>query len=140
MSQIGVRDFLHTVGDADVGEELIQLVLDRGVGFSPTLTNIQAGWNFVEHPELLENPEIRAAFEPEAFARWNDPAVREQALVDPGLASRRARFARAPWGSSKRCRMLLSQWLWAPIVGRRAGTCQWVGGRTANCSYLSKPG
>ena len=95
LSQIGVRDFLHTVGDADVGEELIQLVLDRGVGFSPTLTNIQAGWNFVEHPELLENPEIRAAFEPEAFARWNDPAVREQALVDPGLASRRARFARA---------------------------------------------
>lgn len=40
-----------------------------------TLTNIHAGWYWAEHPEQLDDPEVRAAFEPEALARWSDPAL-----------------------------------------------------------------
>ncbi len=92
---VGVRDFLHTAQDSDVGPEFIEFCREHGVTFSPTLTNIEAGWHWVDHPEQLEQPEIRAAFEPEAFERWNDPGVREAVVADPGLAGRQARLERA---------------------------------------------
>ena len=90
--EVGVRDFLHTVEDAEVGPDLMQLMLDTGVTFSPTLTNIQASWYWAEHPELLDDPEIRAAFEPEALERWRDPVYREGVLTSDGLAGRQARL------------------------------------------------
>lgn len=57
-----------------------------------TLTNIHGGWYWAEHPEELDDPEIRAVFEPEVLARRSDPAVREEVLNDPGSAARRARL------------------------------------------------
>jgi len=89
----GVRDFLHTVGDIGDEAEFIKLCLDNGVAFSPTLTHIQASWDYAERPELLDDPEIRAAFEPEGLARWSDPKNREEALKN--VAERKARFQEA---------------------------------------------
>jgi imidazolonepropionase-like amidohydrolase len=89
---VGVKDFLHTVADTDIGPDFIKLCLDNGVTFSPTLTNSQATWNYAEHPELLDDPETRAAFDPDSLVIWQDPKKREEVLADAEFAGRKARF------------------------------------------------
>ena len=59
---------------AEPNEAFYRRCREIGCVFSPTLTNVHAGWYWAEHPERLADPEIRAAFEPEALARWSDPA------------------------------------------------------------------
>ncbi len=95
LAGIGVKDFLHTVSDTDIGPDFIKLCVDNGVTFSPTLTNAQAGWNYAEHPELLDDPALRAAFDAESLARWQDPKNRQEVLADPNFADRKARFQRS---------------------------------------------
>lgn len=95
LAGLGVRDFLHTVRDAEPDEAFYRRCREVGCVFSPTLTNVHAGWYWAEHPERLDDPEIRAAFEPEALARWSDPAVRDEVLNDPRLAGRKARLENA---------------------------------------------
>ena len=89
---VGLKDLLHTITDSEVGEEFLQLCLTSGVTFSPTLTNVHSGWIWAEYPELLEDPEIRASFEPEAYARWSDPEGREKVLASPNIKARQARL------------------------------------------------
>ncbi len=91
---VGVRDFLHTVTDTEVSEEFLQLCLDSGVTFSPTLTNVHSGSIWAEHPELLEDPEIHASFEPETYAQWTDAAYREEWMARPNFEARKARLQR----------------------------------------------
>jgi imidazolonepropionase-like amidohydrolase len=95
LAGLGVKDFLHTVRDQDAGAAFIRYCLDQGVTFTPTLANTQGGWNFAEHPELLEDAAIRAAFDADSLARWKDPAGREEVLTSPRLAGRKADFARS---------------------------------------------
>ncbi len=95
LANLGVRDFLHTVRDTEPDQEFIDRCREIDCVFSPTLTNIHAGWYWAEHPEALDDPEVRAAFEPEALARWSDPDVRAEVLDDPGLADRKARLENA---------------------------------------------
>lgn len=95
LAGIGVTDFLHTVRDTEPGPAFFERCREIGAVFSPTLTNIHAGWLWAERPELLEDPEIRAAFEPEALVRWADPEYRAGVLEGPGLANRRARLESA---------------------------------------------
>jgi imidazolonepropionase-like amidohydrolase len=92
---LGVRDFLHTVEDAEVSAELLDRLRETGAVFSPTLTNIHAGWYWLDHPDKLDDPEIRAAFEPEALARWSAPEERDQAAASPTLEVRKERLARS---------------------------------------------
>ncbi len=92
---LGVRDFLHTVEDTDISQDLLERLRETGTVLSPTLTNMHAGWLWIDHPELLDDPEVRAAFEPEALARWSDPAHRDEAAADPTLEGRKARLAGA---------------------------------------------
>jgi len=92
LMDLGVRDFLHTVEDADITSDLIERLRETGTVFSPTLTNIHAGWFWIDHPDLLDDPELRAAFEPEALARWSDQAHREEAAASPTLDARKARL------------------------------------------------
>jgi imidazolonepropionase-like amidohydrolase len=95
LAGLGVKDFLHTVRDQDAGLAFIRFCIEQGVTFTPTLANAQGGWNFAEHPELLEDAAIRAAFDADSLARWKDPASREEVLTSPGLAERKADFARS---------------------------------------------
>ena len=95
LAGLGVSDFLHTVRDAEPSEAFYRRCREIGCVFSPTLTNVHAGWYWAEQPERLDDPEIRAAFEPEALARWSDPAVRDEVLHDPRLAGRKARLENA---------------------------------------------
>ena len=102
--EAGLRDFLHStvrtfgpgagvpVDDPDPSAEFIRMCLDAGVYFTPTLSIVQNNWHFAEHPELLEDPALRAVFNPDALARWDDPASRAEVVDDPGFEDRKAAF------------------------------------------------
>ena len=105
--EAGLRDFLHStvltfgpgagvpVDDPEPSAEFIQMALDNGVYFTPTLSIVQNRWHFAENPELLDDPELRAAFEmynPDALARLDDPDVRAEIVDDPGFENRKAAF------------------------------------------------
>ena len=105
--EAGLRDFLHStvltfgpgagvpVDDPDPSPEFIQMCLENGVYFTPTLSIVQNRWHFAEHPELLEDPALRAAFDlynPDALAGLDDPARRAEVVDDPGFEDRKAAF------------------------------------------------
>ena len=105
--EAGLRDFLHStvltfgpgaggpVDDPDPSAEFIRMCLDNGAYFTPTLSIVQNRWHFAEHPELLEDPALRAAFDlynPDALARLDDPASRAEIVDDPGFEDRKAAF------------------------------------------------
>jgi len=92
---IGAKDFLHMIGDSEIGPDYVRLCADQGVSISPTLANMQAGWHFAEHPELLGDPALRAAFTPPVLARLENAENRAQELNRPDLAERKAAFKRS---------------------------------------------
>ena len=91
----GLRDLLHTTvltfgpgGGAPVdnpvpSSEFLQLAVDNDVVFTPTLSIRQLGWYFAAHPELLDDPSLRAVFNPDSLARWDSPEGRA-GVVDAG--------------------------------------------------------
>ena len=105
--EAGLRDFLHStvltfgpgagvpVDDPDPSAEFIQMCLDNGVSFTPTLSIVQNNWQFAEHPELLDDPALRAAFatyNQAALDGWDDPARRAGVVDAPGFENRTAAF------------------------------------------------
>ena len=65
---------------------------DNDIVFSPTLSISQNNWHFAERPELLDDPDLRAAMNPEALASWADPEVRANVVEDAGFEDRKAAF------------------------------------------------
>ncbi len=102
--EAGLRDFLHStvrtfgpgggtpVDDPEPSAEFIRMCLENGVAFTPTLSIIQNNWHFAEHPELLDEPALRAAMNPEALARWDDPAARAEVVEAANFEDRKAAF------------------------------------------------
>ncbi|MCY4028826.1 MAG: hypothetical protein OXH75_21210, partial [Acidobacteria bacterium] len=105
--EAGLQDFLHStvltfgpgagvpMDDPDPSPEFIAMCVENGVSFTPTLSIVQNRWHFAEHPELLDDPELRAAFNlynPDALAGWDDPARRAAVVDDPGFEDRKAAF------------------------------------------------
>ena len=102
--QAGLRDFLHStvltfgpgagapVDDPHPSQEFLQMCLDNGVSFTPTLSIVQNNWHFAEHPELLDDLALRAAFNPDALARWDDPENRAEVVGAQGFEDRKAAF------------------------------------------------
>ena len=105
--EAGLGDFLHTtvltfgpgarvpVDEPDPSPEFIRMCIDNGVSFTPTLSIVQNGWHFAEHPELLDDPALRAAFNiynPDALAGWDDPARRAAVVDNPGFEDTKAWF------------------------------------------------
>ena len=102
--EAGLRDFLHStvlsfgpgagvpVDNPEPSQEFLQMCLDNGVAFTPTLSILQNNWHFAEHPELLDDPALRAAFNQDALARWDDPENRAQVVEAPGFEDRKAAF------------------------------------------------
>ena len=102
--QAGLRDFLHStvltfgpgagapVNDPEPSQEFLQMCLDNGVSFTPTLSIVQNSWHFAEHPELLDDPALRAAFNPDALARWDNPENRAEVVEAQEFEDRKAAF------------------------------------------------
>ena len=68
------------------------MCLDNAVSFTPTLSIIQNNWHFAEHPELLEDPTLRRAFNPDALAKWDDPQQRADVVEALDFEDRKAAF------------------------------------------------
>jgi imidazolonepropionase-like amidohydrolase len=83
---MGVKDFVHTVNEA--GPEFMKMCVENGVVFSPILVGLET-WHFAEAPKLLDDPALRAVFDPESLARWQDPKERERVLSAGNLAQRK---------------------------------------------------
>lgn len=102
--EAGLRDFLHStvltfgpgagapVENPTPSQEFLEMCLDNDVSFTPTLSIIQNNWHFAEHPELLEDPTLRAAFNPDALERWDDPQQRAEVIEAPEFENRKAAF------------------------------------------------
>ena len=147
--EAGLRDFLHStvltfgpgaggpVDDPEPSAEFIRMSVENGVAFTPTLSIIQNNWHFAERPELLEDPELRAAFNPDARARWEDPAARAEVVEAPGFEDRKAAFrqvqdfVRTMHDAGVRI-----------ALGTDAGTptCRWGGASTTSWSSTSRRG
>lgn len=81
LADLGVTDMLHTPGDAAATPELIAYAKSKGLSFTPTLANMESGFRYYEHPELLKDPMIQGAFYPRGWARVTDSALREKQLA-----------------------------------------------------------
>ncbi len=102
--QAGLRDFLHStvltfgpgagapVNDPEPSQKFLQMCLDNGVSFTPTLSIVQNNWHFAEHPELLDDPALRAAFNPDALARWDNPENRAEVVEAQEFEDRKDAF------------------------------------------------
>lgn len=102
--EAGLRDFVHTtvltfgpgagapVDDPRPSDEFIQMCLDNGVSFTPTLSIVQNNWHFAENPELLEDLDLRAVLNPDALSRWDDPEVRAGVVEADNFSDRKAAF------------------------------------------------
>ena len=100
----GLRDLLHTTvltfgpgGGAPVDNpvpsmELLQMAVDNGVVFTPTLSIRQLGWYFAAHPELLDDPSLRAVFNRDSLARWDSPEARAEVINAGNFEDRKAAF------------------------------------------------
>ncbi len=96
LAELGVTDFLHTVTDRETIEpSFIQMCKTRGLSFTPTLAIPNAGWYWAENPLQLDAPEIKEAFDKATFEALSDTDARKALLADPGLAERKAAYARA---------------------------------------------
>ena len=102
--EAGLSDFLHStvltfgpgsgapMDDPEPSAEFIRMCLDNNVSFTPTLSIVQNNWHFAENPELLDDPDLRAAMNPQALEQWSDPEARAAVVEAPNFEDRKAAF------------------------------------------------
>ena len=102
--EAGLSDFLHStvltfgpgsgapMDDPEPSAEFIRMCLDNDVSFTPTLSIVQNNWHFAENPELLDDPDLRAAMAPQALERWSDPEARAEVVEADDFEDRKAAF------------------------------------------------
>ena len=92
---LGVRDFLHSIRDTEIEAALVARLQRHNVTFTPTLTAAQHAWYFAEHPEELDDPEVRASLRPDLLEEILKPSTRDAMLADPNLPRLKAEYQRA---------------------------------------------
>ena len=102
--EVGLNEFLHStvltfgpgagvpVDDPEPSQAFLQLCLERDCAFTPTLSITQNNWHFAEHPELLDDPDLRAVMNPRALERFDDPETRARIVEASGFPDRKAAF------------------------------------------------
>ena len=92
--EAGLSDFLHSTAlafgpgsgapmdDPEPSAEFIRMCLDNNVLFTPTLSIVQNNWQFAENPELLADPDLRAAMNPQAPDNFEDRKAAFRQLQD----------------------------------------------------------
>ncbi len=83
--EAGARLVAHSVRDEPVDDELAQLMLEREVCLSPTLTRELSTFVYAERPDFFDDPFFLERADPEAVATLEDPErqaqVRESAAA-----------------------------------------------------------
>ncbi len=102
--EVGLNEFMHStvrtfgpgggvpMEDPVPSEAFLDLCLEKDCAFAPTLSIIQNNWHFAEHPELLEDPELRAVMNPRVLERWSDEETRAAVLAADGFEGRKVSF------------------------------------------------
>jgi len=102
--EVGLNEFMHTtvrtfgpgggvpMEDPVPSQAFLDLCLEKDCGFAPTLSIVQNNWHFAEHPELLEDPELRAVMNPRVLERWSDEEARDAVLAADGFEGRKLSF------------------------------------------------
>ena len=102
--EVGLNEFMHTtvrtfgpgggvpMEDPVPSQAFLDLCLENDCGFAPTLSIVQNNWHFAEHPELLDDPELRAVMNPRVLERWSDEETRAAVLAADGFEGRKLSF------------------------------------------------
>ena len=102
--EVGLNEFMHTtvrtfgpgggvpMEDPVPSQAFLDLCLEKNCGFAPTLSIVQNNWHFAEHPELLDDPELRAVMNPRVLDRWSDEETRAAVLAADGFEGRKISF------------------------------------------------
>ncbi len=102
--EVGLNEFMHTtvrtfgpgggvpMEDPVPSQAFLDLCLEKNCGFAPTLSIVQNNWHFAEHPELLDDPELRAVMNPRVLERWSDAETRDAVLAADGFEGRKLSF------------------------------------------------
>jgi imidazolonepropionase-like amidohydrolase len=96
LANLGVTDFLHTVRDKELASDaLVQIAKEKGLTFSPTLCSADSSFYLAEHPEVVNDPEFRAALPPEVLAELDNPETPKSMLTNPEIPLLKTEFQRA---------------------------------------------
>ena len=102
--EVGLNEFMHStvrtfgpgggvpMEDPVPSQAFLDLCLEKDCAFAPTLSIIQNNWHFAEHPELLDDPELRAVMNPAVLERWSDEETRAAVLAADGFEGRKLSF------------------------------------------------
>ncbi|EHH67078.1 amidohydrolase family protein [Gluconobacter morbifer] len=73
----------HGVRDKPVDHDLISAMQQQGTWYIATLDLDEANYLYAEHPDLLDNPFVRAGLNPALRKQFSDPKWRSQTLAKP---------------------------------------------------------
>lgn len=79
----GIDFVAHSVRDQEVDQELIDLFLDRGVCYGPTLTREWRQFVYEETPDFFDDPFFRRGADPEVLEQLRDPDFQAGIRDDP---------------------------------------------------------
>jgi hypothetical protein len=80
----------HSIRDAEVDDELIELMKRRGVCYVPTLTREVSAFVYGDRPEFFDDPFFQRYARESEVARVSDPAFMEEMRGSPAAAGYRS--------------------------------------------------
>jgi imidazolonepropionase-like amidohydrolase len=89
---LGVEVIAHSVRDRDVDPALARAMKQKGVIYIPTLELDDSFFLYADHPELLNDPFIAGALNPELKAMLTSREWRDKVKNDPATPKNRASF------------------------------------------------
>lgn len=90
---LGVDVLAHSIRDRDVDPALVQKMKLKGVYYVPTLGLDNSFYHYADHPELLHDPFLAPALNPELKAMLTSRQWRDKVRGDPATLKERQAFA-----------------------------------------------
>jgi len=89
---LGVDVLAHSIRDRDVDPALVQKMKQKGVYYIPTLELDNSFYHYADHPDLLNDPFLADALNPELKAMLSSREWRDKVRNDPATAKERQAF------------------------------------------------
>ncbi|MEI9976620.1 MAG: amidohydrolase family protein [Ignavibacteriota bacterium] len=89
---LGLDVIAHSVRDKEIDPSLVRVMKDKGVIYIPTLELDESFFLYADHPDLLNDPFIAGALNPELRAMFASREWRDKVKNDPATPKNRASF------------------------------------------------
>ena len=89
---LGVEVIAHSIRDKDVDPGLVRAMKQKGVYYIPTLELDDSFFLYADHPELLNDPFLAGALNPDLKAMFASREWRDKVKNDPATPKNRAAF------------------------------------------------